>query len=83
MVYPRDVLNRLRWTDGEDLGDAVITYVHRGAPGDEMTIRGERIKTLDRLFFETEEASIPYHRVLRIEYRGELVFEKPRAKETR
>ena len=77
MVYPREVLNRLRWKDGEDLDDAVITYVHRGAPGDVMTVNGSHVRALDRMFFETEEASIPYHRILRIEYRGELLFEKP------
>ena len=77
MVYPRDVLNRLRWSEGEDLGEAVITYVHRGAPGDVMTVSGSEIRSLDRYFFETDEASIPYHRILRIEYRGDVVFEKP------
>lgn len=77
MVYPREVLNRLKWTEGEDLDEAVITYVHRGAPGDVMAISGSRVRSLDRMFFETDEASIPYHRILRIVYRGELLFEKP------
>ncbi|MGQ9587726.1 MAG: DUF504 domain-containing protein [Thermoplasmata archaeon] len=76
MVYPRDVMNRLRWTEGESLSDAIIWYVHRGAPGDVLRIPGSRIKSLGRMFFETDEATIPYHRVLRIDYRGRTLFEK-------
>jgi hypothetical protein len=76
MVFPRDVLNRLRWAEGESLDDAVIWYIHRGAPGDSLRINGRAILTLGSLFFETEDASIPYHRVLRIDYRGGTLFEK-------
>jgi hypothetical protein len=76
MVFPRDVLNRLRWTDGESLDEAVIWYIHRGAPGDNIRISGGAIRSLGNLFFETEDASIPYHRVLRVDYRGRTLFEK-------
>lgn len=77
MVYPREVLNRLKWTEGESLSDATIWYVHRGAPGDLMSIKGGDVLDLGKFFFETKEAMIPYHRIVRIEYRGEVVFEKP------
>lgn len=84
MVFPREVLNRLKWTDGESLDDAVIWYVHRGAPGNNLRISGRSVRSLGRVFFETADASIPYHRVLRIDYRGETLFEKDaRAKELR
>lgn len=76
MVYPREVLNRLKWAEGESLEDAVIWYIHRGAPGDKIMIKGGSVKSLGSMFFETEEASIPYHRILRIDYRGEILFEK-------
>jgi uncharacterized protein (UPF0248 family) len=76
MVYPREVLNRLKWTEGEDLSDARIWYVHRGAPGDLMEIDGSRIRLLDKGFFETDEAMIPYHRIVRIEYRGRQLFSR-------
>jgi len=76
MVYPREVLNRIRWTEGESLGDATIWYVHRGAPGDYLKISGRVIRSLGRGFFEMDDASIPYHRILRIDYRGEILFEK-------
>jgi uncharacterized protein (UPF0248 family) len=80
MVYPREVLTRLRWKKGEDLGDARISYVHRGAPGDLVTINGSDILDLGKEFFETGDAMIPYHRISKIEYRGEVVFEKPARK---
>jgi uncharacterized protein (UPF0248 family) len=77
MVYPREVLNRLKWTEGESLDEAVIFYIHRGAPGDVASVTGADIVSLGRGFFDLDEASIPYHRILRIEYRGEVIFEKP------
>lgn len=69
-------MNRLKWTEGESLADATIWYIHRGAPGDNVKIRGSSVKSLGRAFFETEDATIPYHRILRIDYRGETLFEK-------
>ena len=56
--------------------------MHRGAPGDMMCVAGSRILELGRGFFETEDATIPYHRIVRIEYRGEDIFERPTGKRT-
>jgi len=76
MVYPREVLNQLRWTEGESLTEAVVWYVHRGAPGNVKKIAGTSIISLGRGFFDTNEATIPYHRILRIDYNGRIIFEK-------
>jgi uncharacterized protein (UPF0248 family) len=76
MVYPREVLSRLRWTEGESLEEAIVWYVHRGAPGNVKKIAGTSIISLGRGFFNTDEATIPYHRILRIDYRGAILFEK-------
>ncbi len=78
MVYPREVLNKLKWTEGESLEEATIWYIHRGVPGDQMSVSGSRIKALDKSFFETDEAMIPYHRIVRIDYRGSVIFERSR-----
>lgn len=78
MVYPREVLNRLKWDAAESLDSATIWYIHRGAPGDILSIRGSDIRALGKGFFETDDASIPYHRVIRIEYRGTVIFDKER-----
>jgi len=32
------------------------------------------VKALDRGFFDTDEATIPYHRILRIDYQGRTLF---------
>ena len=32
------------------------------------------MKALDRGFFDTDEATIPYHRILRIDYQGRTLF---------
>ena len=76
MVYPREALNRLRWTEGEDLDDATIWYVHRGALGGVVSISGSDIISLGRSFIQVEGASIPYHRITRVEYRGGVIFDK-------
>jgi len=76
MDYPREVLNRLKWTEGMALNDVVVWYVHRGAPRDVMRITGDKIMNLGRSFFDTNEATIPYHRILRIDHRGRTLFEK-------
>jgi uncharacterized protein (UPF0248 family) len=76
MVYPREVLNKLKWTEGCSLDDAIIWYIHRGAPKDVMRIGGNKITNLGRGFFDTDDATIPYHRILRIDHRGETLFEK-------
>lgn len=76
MVYPREVLNQLRWTEGLGLDDAVITYLHRGAPGDIMTVSGSEIVELERSFFVTVDSKIPYHRIRRIEHRGKVLYEE-------
>lgn len=75
MVFPREVLNELKWRY-DSLEDAEITYIHRGAPGDTMTIKGSAIVSLGRSFFDTGDATIPYHRIVRIIWKGTLVFGK-------
>lgn len=73
VTYPREVLNGIRWMKG-DLSNVTVTYVHRGAPGDQRTIRGEDIAELGRSFFKVGDGQIPYHRIIRIEKDGEEVF---------
>ena len=48
--------------------------MHRGAPGDEMTVRGADVHEIGSWFFTHADATIPYHRVLRIALRGETVW---------
>ena len=55
--------------------------MHRGAPGDERTIAGGDIVDVGHAFLELRSegampAMIPYHRVLRIELDGALVWQR-------
>jgi uncharacterized protein len=70
----RALLNELKWT--KDLSKAEIWYRHRGAPNDTMIISGTDIINISRSFLETTTASIPFHRILKILYNGEVVFNR-------
>jgi uncharacterized protein len=74
VTYPREILNRLKWMDGS-LNGVKVTYVHRGAPGDSLTIDGKEIRSLGRSFFSTADSEIPYHRIILIERVGEVLFD--------
>jgi len=77
---PRDTLNRLRWHPEFNLGDAKVTILHRGIPGDVRVIEGKDIKELGPAFMRVVtpegEVQIPYHRILRIEAQGRILWQK-------
>ena len=79
LTGPRSTLNELRWRH-DALEEAVIHYVHRGAPGDRAILRGEDITELGRSFItvvrDGEESMIPYHRVFRIDRAEEVIWER-------
>jgi hypothetical protein len=63
-----------------DIARAEITSTDRGAPGDQTTVRGERILHLDTLYIVLSspegETCIPYHRIRRISYDGTVLWEQ-------
>jgi len=67
MVFPREVLNELKWRPGVDLDRARIHYEHRGTSGNARVISGKEIVDLGRSFFGIAGSKIPYHRIRRIE----------------
>lgn len=79
-IHAKDLLNDLKW-HRQALDRALVHYVHRGAPGDEMAVPGSDIVALGNSFFTLRRegpgsASIPYHRILRVELDGEVVWER-------
>ena len=74
----KDALARLRWKDHvTDWANVEVTLRHYGAPHDEKMVIGSRITNLGTSFFEIDaETQIPYHRILRIDYRGRPVYER-------
>jgi uncharacterized protein (UPF0248 family) len=75
MVFPREVLNQLKWGPEGGLDRAEVTYLHRGAPGDEAMVKGSNIVELERSFFCTSENKVPYHRIRRIALDGKILFD--------
>jgi uncharacterized protein (UPF0248 family) len=69
-VTVRALLNRLLWHPDESIADFEVTYIHRGAPGDRVTIPGALIRAVKASWFtydgEAGVTVIPFHRVLRI-----------------
>jgi len=77
---PRDVLNKLKWGGEDELQSSRVTILHRGAPNDKRIIEGSDILELGRGFMRVAspegEVEIPYHRILRIEAHGHMLWEK-------
>jgi hypothetical protein len=74
VVHPlKNILNRLRWDSRENPDDYMITYRHRGAPGDVRQIRASSIKDIGKSYFTIqeergeEETIVPFHRILEIQ----------------
>lgn len=76
-AYPREILNKLKWDPNYELAHAEIWYLHRGAPNDLKIISGSEITKLNSSFIYTSSlAVIPYHRILKIVYEGETLWER-------
>ncbi len=75
-MTPRDVLNEIKWRYSRNLEGVEIWYLHRGAPDDTKIITGEDVIKIGRDFLETKRAMIPYHRIRRIIFNGEVLFQR-------
>ena len=89
--FAAKLLNRLKWT--KQLPDSEIIILHRGAPENKKSIRGNHITEIKKGYFsymDTEkgkETTIPMHRVLEIWMQTKLVWKKrarkPAARKTK
>ena len=73
MVHPiRNVLNKMRWDKRENAEKYIIAYRHRGAPDDVKKVHASNIVKLGKSYFTlsdgpgSEEAVIPFHRIIEI-----------------
>jgi uncharacterized protein (UPF0248 family) len=73
---PRDILNELKWRDCYDLKYAEIWIVHRGAKNNTKIIYGSNIVNLGKSFIETTDSMIPYHRIFKIIYNDNVIFQR-------
>ncbi|MFZ2410935.1 MAG: RNA repair domain-containing protein [Candidatus Methanoperedens sp.] len=76
------MFNEIKWRF--DLRTCKIYYIHRGAPGNVKVVTGSAIKNIDRSFLVLEgvmdDVYIPYHRIFRIEFDDQIIFERPKKK---
>jgi uncharacterized protein (UPF0248 family) len=76
--HPRLILNEIKWRF--DLNRCKVHYIHRGAPGDVKMVEGSEIKNVEKGFLVlegvVEDVYIPYHRIVKIEYDTQTVFER-------
>ncbi len=70
----RNLLNEIKWT--KDFQKLEIWYLHRGAPHGTKIITGAEITSLGRSFLETTSTTIPYHRIIKVLYQGEILFDR-------
>lgn len=75
-MTPREVLNELKWREGKDIAKAKVWYEHRGGKQGYAIIGGEDIIDLEKGYFTTIQARIPFYKIFRIEYEGEIIFER-------
>ncbi|HYT00352.1 MAG TPA: RNA repair domain-containing protein [Thermoplasmata archaeon] len=72
----REVLNELRWRKPGRLAEAMIWYQDRTRPEGHRVIRGSEIVDLERRYFTTAGARLPYYKVDRIECEGEILLDR-------
>jgi uncharacterized protein (UPF0248 family) len=70
----RDILNEIKWT--KNIEKIEIWYLHRGAPNNTKKVTGADIVSVGRSFLETSNATIPYHRITKVLYEGETIFDR-------
>ncbi len=76
----RDVLNELRWREPGRLSDSVLWYSDRARPDGYRLIRGSEIVDLERRYFTTAEARLPYYKIVRIDCGGEVFYTRRAAR---
>lgn len=72
--HPKLIINEIKWR-GLPLEECEIDILHRGAPHDNITVKGDQI-TLGKSFFTLGETMIPYHRIQRIRFKGDTIFRR-------
>ncbi|MEG3055188.1 MAG: DUF504 domain-containing protein [Methanoculleus sp.] len=74
------LLLRLFHDPSYDFSRVRVEYINRGAPGDRSAVQGDQIRALDAWYIEVDAgvrvACIPYHRILRILYDDDVVWER-------
>ena len=73
----KNIINMILWHPEMKVNETKITYIHRGVPRNLKKINGDSIERLERGFLILNEGTqIPYHRIVRIENKGKILWKK-------
>ncbi len=76
----KKILDELKWHPSKSLEGVSIEYLHRGAPGDRLAVEAKDILRLEKSFFvimrRGVETMIPYHRIIEIRKKDEIIWRK-------
>ncbi len=75
-MTPREILNELKWREDKDISKAEIWYRSRDTAEGFVIITGDELKELGKSFFSTTQATIPFYKIIRITYDGEVIFDR-------
>ena len=71
-----DLLNKLRWDGSYDFAKVRVWYICRGSLQDKDIVWGSEIKSIGKKFLETTRGYIPYHRIIKIKYDEDIIYEQ-------
>ncbi|MFQ6105950.1 MAG: DUF504 domain-containing protein [Candidatus Hydrothermarchaeaceae archaeon] len=75
----KKVIDELKWHPEKSLEGVVITYLHRGAPGDVISVKAEELRfegSFFVLYRDNRKTEIPYHRIVEIKKGSEILWKK-------
>jgi uncharacterized protein (UPF0248 family) len=84
MAYPKDILNKIKWTPPYNLklAGVMVIYTDRKTKTGQNCFFGEDVLSLGASFItfqphddNSEPTTMPYHRIERIELGGEKVWD--------
>lgn len=75
-MTPREILNELKWREDKDISKAEIWYTSGGTEDGFVIITGDELTELGKSFFSTAQATIPFYKIFRIIYGGEVIFDR-------
>ena len=79
----KKTLNEYKWRNDRDFSKIEVYYVDRLNPRGYAILVGDDIVDLGDKFIFTRNGMIPYHRVIRILYNGEVIWTRVSAGENR
>lgn len=78
----RTLLNKIKWDSQLKENNYLVTYIHRGIPGNRKIIESKQIRNVSQSFFSYEDNGnityIPFHRIIEIKNKetNEIIYLK-------